>query len=196
MIVRLAVLALAAALVWVVLLPVSPRVDLPAEVRGALAQSGAQQPVTAVLLGFRAYDTLLEVAVLLLAALAAGASAAGASASAAPAGPLLRALVNALVPVMLLVAAYFLWAGAAQPGGAFQAGAVLAAAGVLLRLAGVLPPLDPEHPALRAGLSAGLAAFLAAFLSGTLPGALLAVEALLAASIALALYFLFAAARR
>lgn len=194
---RLGVLALAAALVWAVLEPAASRVELAGEVRRALAASGASHPVTAVLLGFRAYDTLLEVAVVLLAALAAGAAGASAPARPSPpAGAVLRALVNAFVPAMLLVAGYFLWAGMTQPGGAFQAGAVLAAAGVLLRLAGVLPPLDPGHAGVRLALTAGLAAFLAAFTSGVLPGMLLFVEALLALSIAFALYCLFAAARR
>jgi uncharacterized MnhB-related membrane protein len=40
---------------------------LSVHVAGAIADSGADNPVTAVLLNFRAYDTLLEVAVLLLA---------------------------------------------------------------------------------------------------------------------------------
>ncbi len=193
---RLGVVLLAALLVWTVLTPAVPRVELAAEVRAALAATGASHPVTAVLLGFRAYDTLLEVAVVLLAVLAASAAAGGALASAAPASAVLRALVNVLVPAMLLVAGYFLWAGTTQPGGAFQAGAVLAAAGVLLRLAGVLPALDPERLDLRIGLGGGFAVFLTVFFSGALAGTIVVVEALLTASIALALYFLFAAARR
>lgn len=199
MIARLAVLALAAALVWAVLEPPSARIELAPRVAGALQETGASHPVTAVLLGFRAYDTLLEVAVVLLAVLAASAAAAAAPsgiAPPAPAGPVLRALANALVPVMLLVAGYFLWAGTTQPGGAFQAGAVLAAAGVLLGLAGVLPPLDAERAAVRIGLAAGPAVFLAVFVSGALAELLLLVETLLTASIALALLCLFAAERR
>ena len=41
-----------------------------------------------------------------------------------------------LVPLLLVTAGYLLWAGAQQPGGAFQAGALLASASVLLRLSG------------------------------------------------------------
>ena len=37
---------------------------------------------------------------------------------------------------MILVAGYLLWVGAHAPGGAFQAGSVLAAAGVLMLLCG------------------------------------------------------------
>jgi multisubunit Na+/H+ antiporter MnhB subunit len=38
-------------------------------VRGALDEAGVGQPVTAVLLNLRGYDTLLELVVMLLAAL-------------------------------------------------------------------------------------------------------------------------------
>jgi multisubunit Na+/H+ antiporter MnhB subunit len=216
MILRLGVLALSAglavALGWAVLLPPGPRVDFLPQLQQALPASGAEHPVTAVLLAFRAYDTLLEIAVVLLAVLGANAAAATAGAredSLAPASPMLRALVNALVPVMLLVAGYFLWAGTKQPGGAFQAGAVLGAAGVLLRLAGELPALDPERPLLRAGLAGGLAVFLAASLSGLPQGlawlryplgapgeTILVIETALTLSIGLALVTLFASARR
>jgi multisubunit Na+/H+ antiporter MnhB subunit len=105
-------------------------------------------------------------------------------------------MVGFIVPLMLLVAGYLLWAGAKQPGGAFQAGAVLAAAGVLLRLAGKLPPPDPEAPGVRIGLAAGLAVFLGVFVPGVLATFVLALEAVLAVSIGLALLCLFAAARR
>ena len=43
--------------------------DLPEAVAAHMAESGVEHPVTAVLLNFRGYDTLLEVAVLLLALL-------------------------------------------------------------------------------------------------------------------------------
>src|SRR5690242_11443125 len=47
----------------------SPEVRLPEMVTAKMKQSGVEHPVTAVLLNFRGYDTLLEVAVLLLALL-------------------------------------------------------------------------------------------------------------------------------
>jgi multisubunit Na+/H+ antiporter MnhB subunit len=197
-ILALAVAALAAMLAWAILQAPLPPVDLATRVVAQAAVTGAEHPVTAVLLGFRAWDTLLEIAVLLLAVL--GASAAAGAESKTPAAPphdpVLRALVNAIVPLMLLVAGYILWAGTKQPGGAFQAGAVLAAAGVLLCLAGRLPLVDPERPALRLGLAGGLAFFLAVFLAGALAGWLLAVEAALTVSIGLALACLFASARQ
>jgi multisubunit Na+/H+ antiporter MnhB subunit len=46
-----------------------PAIALGARVAAHLPESGVRHPVTAVLLNFRGYDTLLEVAVLLLAVL-------------------------------------------------------------------------------------------------------------------------------
>ena len=60
-----------------------------------------------------------------------------------------------------------------RPGGAFQAGAVLAAAGVLLHLAGLLPGWQTPRLRLRLGLAGGFALFLAVagglLAQGTLP---------------------------
>ena len=60
-------LALLAGLSWAVLsLPASPT-GLTTESLAKLPESGVTNPVTAVLLNYRGYDTLLEVGVLLLA---------------------------------------------------------------------------------------------------------------------------------
>jgi multisubunit Na+/H+ antiporter MnhB subunit len=61
---------------------------------------------------------------------------------------------------MILMAGYLLWAGAHRPGGAFQAGAVLAGAGVLLHLAGLLPAWASPGFLLRLGLGGGFLVFL------------------------------------
>jgi multisubunit Na+/H+ antiporter MnhB subunit len=53
-----------------------------------------------------------------------------------------------------------LWVGAQAPGGAFQAGALLAAGGVLLRLSGFAAAGLPSGLALRALSVAGVALFL------------------------------------
>ena len=100
-----------------------------------LDRSGVGNPVTAVLLNFRAYDTVLELAVVLVAVLGVLALAPARPGFAA-AGPILASLGHWLLPLLILAAAYLLWAGAHAPGGAFQAGATLAAAGVLLRIVG------------------------------------------------------------
>lgn len=196
------------ALGWSMLdLPVAA-VQLPAEVKTQLGVSGVAHPVTAVLLNFRGYDTLLEIAVLLLALLAILAlpqASAGGERRAAPANPILQSVARLLIPLMVLVAGYVLWAGAHRPGGAFQAGAVLAGAGVLLHLAGLLPPWASPGRALRVGLAFGLLIFIAVaatlMLQGTLlqyppawAGALiLLIEASLTVSLALVLAGLYLA---
>lgn len=199
---------LLAVVLWPTLAP-SP-VDLRGLVAHELHASGATNPVTAVLLNFRAYDTLLEIAVLLVAvlgvlALRLAAADTGAR-TPAPAGAVLGSLVHLVVPLMVLVSGYLLWAGVHQPGGAFQAGAVLAAAGVLLRLSGRLPPLLPPNVWVRTGLVAGFTVFLcvaAATLStGSLleyPGAaadgsIAVIESFLTISIGLILVSLFVGA--
>ena len=107
-------------------------------VTAQMAQSGVSHPVTAVLLNFRGYDTLLEMVVLLLALLGVW-TLGDARYHETPPGPVLDTFTRLLVPVLILVAAYLLWVGAHAPGGAFQAGSVLGAAGVLLLLSGWRP---------------------------------------------------------
>jgi multisubunit Na+/H+ antiporter MnhB subunit len=113
----------------------TPHEMLPQTIAANLEASGVSNPVTAVLLNFRAYDTLLELAVLLTAVLGILAVA-RATPRYQPAGPVFDGLTRWLVPVLILTAGYLLWVGAHAPGGAFQAGAILAAAGVVLHLAG------------------------------------------------------------
>ena len=151
-------------------------VRLPGQVAANLGESGVAHPVTAVLLNFRGYDTLLEVAVLLLALLGVFALSHHATSHAhptTPGHPVLQTLARLLAPLMVLVSGYLLWIGAHAPGGAFQAGAVLAAAGVLLRLAGLLPAWAQPGRMLRGGVALGLVIFLAVAVAGLPQGALL-----------------------
>ena len=153
--------ALAGTLAWALLhaLSSTPHDTLPRAISDNLVASGVSNPVTAVLLNFRAYDTLLELAVLLTAVL--GIFALGqATAGYQPAGPVFDGLVRWLVPVLILTAGYLLWVGAHAPGGAFQAGATLAAAGVVLRLAGRSRIGLPDGFALRIVMAAGVGVFL------------------------------------
>jgi multisubunit Na+/H+ antiporter MnhB subunit len=153
--------ALAGVLAWAMLhaFGTTPHDSLPQAISANIASSGVSNPVTAVLLNFRAYDTLLELAVLLTAAL--GILALGrASAGYQPAGPVFDGLVRWLVPVLILTAGYLLWVGAHAPGGAFQAGATLAAAGVVLRLAGRSRIALPRGVPLHIFISAGVGMFL------------------------------------
>jgi multisubunit Na+/H+ antiporter MnhB subunit len=161
-------LALFAALTWAYLSayrqPGGPR--LAELVLAHLDSTGVSNPVTAVLLNYRLYDTLLELAVILVAAF--GVRALGpAGPGHPPAPPLLNGFVRGLVPLLVLTAGYLLWAGAHAPGGAFQAGALLGAAGVILHLAGHPRAGLPGEPALRIALVAGVAAFLAVGLAVT-----------------------------
>lgn len=142
----LLIITLTGGLAWVLWTLPESAVDLAMQVRSRLAESGVSNPVTAVLLNFRAYDTLLEVAVLLLALIGVGVVNAGQADTPGPAAtllhdsPLLDSLIRLLVPVAVLTALYLLWAGAHAPGGAFQAAAVLAGIGVLLCLGDRLQP--------------------------------------------------------
>lgn len=121
-------------------------------------RSGVSNPVTAVLLNFRAYDTLLELAVLLAAILGIWSSGPARSGY-RPAGEVLTALVAWVVPLLILAGGYLLWVGAHAPGGAFQAGALLGAAGVTLRLAGHEGAGLPPEPLLRVALGLGVLVF-------------------------------------
>lgn len=156
--------ALGLALGWAMLLLPQPSGTLVTQVEEQLAATGVANPVTAVLLNFRGYDTLLEIAVLQLAlygvlAVATTEPVAGRRAPAAP-QPVLRSLAGMLAPLIVLVAAYLLWAGAHHAGGAFQASAVLASGAVLLFLAGLLPPWPDPGPVPRFALVAGFLLFL------------------------------------
>lgn len=183
--------------------------NLPASIEAQLTASGVEHPVTAVLLSFRAYDTLLEIAVILVAVvvgLALRFSQGDSAATSQITTPMLHGLLHWLLPLMLLVAAYLLWIGSYRSGGAFQAAAVLAALLVLMRLAGLRPP-GQDHPLLlRLGLLAGLGLFLLLgsvslvsgghFLSwpqGWAGTFILLIECGLSLSLALLLYTLFEA---
>lgn len=164
-------LVLAVALSWALATALArdERASLAPLVAENLSQSGVSNPVTAVLLNFRAYDTLLEVAVLLAAVL--GILALGpARPGYRPAGELLANLVQWLVPVLMITAGYLLWVGGHAPGGAFQAGAVLAAVAVLLRLSGRNDAGLPAPGGLRWVLAGGLGAFLAVGLGTQMGG--------------------------
>lgn len=133
---------------------------LPDKVAEQLDASGVSHPVTAVLLNFRAWDTLLELVVLLLAVL--GVRQLQPTSGRPPElWALLRAWSRILAPLSIILAGYLLWRGSHAPGGAFQAGALLAAGIVVLRLAGLLPLLQWRYWPIRAALLGGIALFLA-----------------------------------
>jgi multisubunit Na+/H+ antiporter MnhB subunit len=179
-----------------------------------LAEHPVENPVTAVLLLFRGYDTLLEMMVLLAAYLGARLvlrESPPLPARSAPAAlPLVGALLGVVVPLAVLVSLHLFLAGSDSPGGAFQAGAVLAAAGVLLVLTGRLDAVANAPLLQRVLLVAGGLAFIvfalaarvgggAAFALDSIPwlgelGVVHVIEAAMLLSIALTLTLLFAAA--
>ena len=125
-----------------------------------LAASGVSNPVTAVLLNFRGYDTFLEMVVLLLALLGVWSIGDRNPPYDTSSGAVLGNLVRFLVPILIVVAGYLLWVGAHAPGGAFQAGSLLGAAGVMLLLTGWRVPGFFVSLPLRILLVAGSGAFL------------------------------------
>ncbi len=149
----------ALALLLQTLLPMAAgRSPLPLLVHEQLANSGVAHPVTAVLLNYRAWDTLLELGVLLLALLGARQLGLEPVRTKRP-WPLLKSWSRRLAPLLVLVGGYLLWRGSSAPGGAFQAGALLAGGLVLLRLAGLLPSLRWSWAPLRAVVLVGLGLF-------------------------------------
>ena len=135
--INLGALLLLVALSWGLLdaVMVSDGIRLAEQAAGHLEDSGVSNPVTAVLLNYRAYDTLLELAVVYAAVL--GVLSLGpARVAFVGDSPVLMSLISWLIPILIVTAGYLLWVGAHAPGGAFQAGATLAAVAVLLRLGG------------------------------------------------------------
>ena len=174
------------------------------------AQAGIKNVVTAVLLDFRGYDTLLEIAVLMLATVAVLAVREDPGLPRRRiedrAGPVLDTLTVALMPLMLLVAGHLFWVGSSEPGGAFQAGAILGSAVILMALSGYARPDWAGTSAMRIILAVGLLAFVAVALGVMVPGGflleyptesrkplILVIEALLTLSIGASIGSLFLA---
>jgi multisubunit Na+/H+ antiporter MnhB subunit len=158
----LAPLILFGLLTWALMSLPDTNPGLGAEALESLDRSGVENPVTAVLLNYRGYDTLLEMAVLLLAVVAVWSfRTLTDSPFGRPAGPILAALLRLLLPLLLLTGGYLLWIGAFAPGGAFQGGALLGGALVLMLLAGLIGKraLCRNVP-IRIGLWIGLAVFI------------------------------------
>ncbi len=157
----LLLLVLAGGLGYAVLSLPDQAIGLSDRVSANMETSGVSNPVTAVLLNFRGYDTLLELGVLLVALLGVWSLGTAAAHKRAEPEPVLSFLVGVLVPMMILMAGYLLWVGASAPGGAFQAGAVLAGSGILLLLSGRHLPVRLMGWPLRLVLVLGLGVFVA-----------------------------------
>lgn len=127
-----------------------------------LSNSGVSNPVTAVLLNFRAYDTLLEIGVVLLTLLGLRALKDPVRLDEPPfTNRVLSGFYRLILPLLILFSAYMVWVGKYEPGGAFQAAALLAAGGILGRMIGANPfPHDLNSKSLRIAVSSGFAVFL------------------------------------
>lgn len=192
-------------------------IDLPRSATGLSAEMTSKAErihvdnvVTAVLLDFRGYDTLLEISVLMLATVAVLSlrlpREGGRHRLAGDSGLLLGSLAQLLAPLMIVIAGFLVWLGSSGPGGAFQAGAVLGASGILLALAGYDRPTWARETVIRGALTIGLLAFIVIALLPMLGGGalleypdstrkvlLLVLEGLLTLSIGASLASLFIA---
>jgi uncharacterized MnhB-related membrane protein len=158
-----AVIAIATVLVLLQVLPQPPPEGrIPQLAIRSLPDSGVSNPVTAVLLNFRAYDTLLEIGVVFLALLGLKAVGSHRRSHRQPhPETVLTGFYRLILPFLILFSGYMVWVGAYEPGGAFQAAALLAAGGIMGCMTGA-NPLSHGLPStgLRIMVSAGLAVFL------------------------------------
>ena len=138
-----------------------------------MAASGLGNPVTVVLLVYRALDTLLEKVVLVLALVGVWSLAADRSWGGAPAdlnqgvadGPLVL-LARLLPPLGIVFGVYLVWNGADEPGGTFQGGAVLAGMWLLVLMAGLRAMPQTGSRRIQLLVTFGPAVFLFVGLSG------------------------------
>lgn len=117
------------------------------DIDAAMSELPVDHGITGVLLSFRAYDTLLESAVLMFAALLALAMMPQGSLRTAAEQPRKAPKLSdkysfswafrLLAPILLLLGLWILFAGTSEPGGAFQAGAVIVGMLILLHVAEV-----------------------------------------------------------
>jgi multisubunit Na+/H+ antiporter MnhB subunit len=135
--------------------------------------AGLGNPITAVLISYRSFDTMLEKVVLILAVLGVWSVGPNKAWGAAPA-PLGRRnpygaavfLAQMLAPVGAVIGVHIFWVGADAPGGAFQGGALLAAMWMIAMMARITEPPRVDARWLRLALVGGPAVFLIAGLAG------------------------------
>lgn len=150
----------------------SPLTQAPA-VAAQLDTVGLGNPVTVVLLAFRAIDTLLEKIVLIAALIGVWSLAPDnfwggqpASLKLAKTSGALTFLAELLPPVGFVIGVYLIWNGADEPGGTFQGGTVLAAMWLLVMMAGLGQPPETGRNALRLLIIVGPCIFLVSGLLG------------------------------
>ncbi len=202
----------ALALAGVVLLFPDQGPSLAPQAMQHLPETGLGNPVTAVLIAYRAFDTMLEKVVLVLAVVGVWSLAADRYWGGAPGEaksdrpePTLAFLAQMLAPIGILVGIHVFWIGADEPGGAFQGGAILAAMWMIVMMARLSEAPPTRALWLRLALIAGPLVFLAAGVAGAIfaggffaypPGfakpVILFIEAFMVLSIAVTLPMLVA----
>ena len=186
-------LALAAC---VLVLPV-PAPTLAPEVAAHMAATEVGNPITSVLLAFRAMDTLLEAIVLLFALIGVWSLTPDRFWGGRPglrqgydANGILAYAARLLPPIGVVAGIYIFWVGADHPGGKFQGATILAAMWLLVMMAGLADAPPIRRTWLRALLVAGPLAFIAVGLVGAVTaGAFLAYPPGLAKPLILAIEF-------
>ncbi|HFD78823.1 MAG TPA: sodium:proton antiporter [Gammaproteobacteria bacterium] len=122
----------------------------------AAQQVGAANFVTSVVLGYRGFDTLMELTILFTAATAGGLVLGKPRGDARPdpeAGLVLRAGADLFFPLLLVVGLYIILHGHLTPGGGFQGGVILAVAFFLPLLARPGTPMSHRAVSLIEGLA-------------------------------------------
>ncbi|MFN3592118.1 MAG: hydrogenase subunit MbhD domain-containing protein [Thermaurantiacus sp.] len=170
----------AALMIAVADISANPGEGLGARALAQLDRAGAENPVTAVLLSFRGWDTFLETVVLGIALVAVWALSADQAWGGRPSvrqrvrpDGVLATFGRFLPPLGLLVGIYLVWTGASAPGGAFQGGTVLAAVWLMALMAALAEPPASGGLLLRGSLVIGPALFLLAGILGFAFGAFL-----------------------
>jgi multisubunit Na+/H+ antiporter MnhB subunit len=171
----------AALAIAVVSLP-DPAPTLAYETADNLAATGVGNPLTGVLLAFRAMDTLLEAIVVLFAmigvwSLAPDRAWGGRPGRVQRADPdgILAYLARVLPPIGIVVAVYIFWIGADLPGGKFQGASILAAMWLLAVMAGLADAPPVSRKWIRFALIGGPVVFMAIGAAGVVTaGAFLA----------------------
>lgn len=163
----------AAGLAAIVLMPVEPPPTLAPEAAANMGELGLGNPITVVLLAYRALDTLLEKVVLVLALIGVWTltpdvfwGGAPASLRAQQSSGALTFLAQVLPPVGVVIGVYLIWNGADHPGGTFQGGTVLAAMWLLVMMADLRQPPEIRLRTLRLLVVLGPVVFLVAGFAG------------------------------
>jgi multisubunit Na+/H+ antiporter MnhB subunit len=144
-----------------------PAPTLAPEAAGNAGATGMANPVTNVLMAFRAMDTMLEKVVLLVALAGVWSLAPDRLWGGCP-GPRyltdpkapLTFLTQVLPPLGIVAGIYILWEGADAPGGAFQGGTIIAAMWLLVMMAGLADAPPTSSRPIRLALIAGPLLFL------------------------------------